>query len=158
VEGYGELSHRGEDEMTFSGQSQPKLDEKGRLILPAKWREALGDGVYLTKGQDRCVSLYTATEFSKISERLEAARQTTKAARFFVRNFMASAESEAPDKQGRITIPGHLREYAGLGRDLILAGVNNRIEIWDLATWNNFMAEQDAEFADLDEEVIPGIF
>jgi MraZ protein len=79
--------------MTFSGQSQPKLDEKGRLILPAKWREALGDGIYLTKGQDRCVSLYTATEFSKISERLEAARQTTKAARFFVRNFMASAES-----------------------------------------------------------------
>jgi MraZ protein len=144
--------------MTFSGQSQPKLDEKGRLILPAKWREALGDGVYLTKGQDRCVSLYTATEFSKISERLEAARQTTKAARFFVRNFMASAESEAPDKQGRITIPGHLREYAGLGRDLILAGVNNRIEIWDLATWNAFMAEQDSEFADLDEEVIPGIF
>jgi MraZ protein len=144
--------------MTFSGQSQPKLDEKGRLILPAKWREALGDGVYLTKGQDRCVSLYTATEFHKISERLEAARQTTKAARFFVRNFMASAESEAPDKQGRITIPAHLREYAGLGRELILAGVNNRIEIWDLATWNEFMAQQDAEFADLDEEVIPGIF
>ena len=90
--------------MPFSGQSQPKLDDKGRLILPAKWREALGDGVYLTKGQDHCVSVYTAAEFSKISAQLEAARQTTKAARFFIRNFMASAESEAPDKQGRITI------------------------------------------------------
>lgn len=144
--------------MTFSGQTQPKLDEKGRLILPAKWRDALGDGVYLTKGQDRCIALYPASEFAKIAERLETARQTTKAARFYVRNFMASAESEAPDKQGRITVPGHLREYAGLERELILAGVNNRIEIWDLATWNSFLAEQDAQFADLDEEVIPGIF
>ena len=144
--------------MTFSGQSQPKLDDKGRLILPAKWREALGDGVYLTKGQDHCVSVYTVTEFSKISEGLLAARQTTKAARFYVRNLMASAESETPDKQGRITIPLHLREYAGLGRELILAGVNNRIEIWNLATWNQHIAEQDAAFADLDEEVIPGIF
>jgi len=144
--------------MSFSGQSQPKLDEKGRLILPAKWREALGSGVYLTKGQDHCVSVYTTAEFAKISERLEAARQTTKAARFFVRNFMASAELETPDRQGRIVIPAHLREYASLGRELIMAGVNNRIEIWDQQTWASHMAQQDAEFAELDEEVIPGIF
>lgn len=144
--------------MPFSGQTQPKLDDKGRLILPAKWREALGGGVYLTKGQDHCVSIYTSAEFAKIADQLEAARQTTKAARFFIRNFMASAENESPDKQGRITIPGHLREYAGLSRDLILAGVNNHIEIWDLKTWNDHMAAQDLAFADLDEEVIPGIF
>mgnify|MGYP000163789575 CR=1 FL=1 len=141
----------------FSGTTYPKLDDKGRLVIPSKFRELSDGALYITKNQDNCLAVYTASEFTRIAEQLQQARVTTKSARDYVRNFMASAESEAPDKQGRITIPAHLREYAGLGRELILAGVNNRIEIWDLATWNEFMAQQDAEFADLDEDDVGAV-
>ena len=92
------------------------------------------------------------------AEQLQQARVTTKSARDYVRNFMASAELQVPDKQGRIGIPPHLRQYARLERDLVVIGNNNKVEIWSSTLWEANLAEQDELFANRDEEVIPGIF
>jgi MraZ protein len=142
----------------FSGTTTPKLDEKGRLVIPSKFRELSDGALYITKGQDRCLSIYTASEFSRIAEQLQGARVTTKSAREFVRNFMASAELQVPDRQGRISVPNHLRLYAALERDLVVIGNNNKVEIWSVELWESNQAEQDELFANRDEEVIPGIF
>ncbi|HEX3732022.1 MAG TPA: division/cell wall cluster transcriptional repressor MraZ [Mycobacteriales bacterium] len=142
----------------FLGTHSPKLDDKGRLILPAKFREELSDGVVVTKGQERCLFAFPVTEFGRIAEQLRAAPMTHKAARAYSRVFFASAHDEVPDKQGRITIPGHLREYAGLSKDCVVIGASSRVEIWDSTAWDRYLTESDEAFADLEEEVLPGIF
>lgn len=142
----------------FSGLTNPKLDDKGRLVIPSKFRELSEGALYITKGQDNCLAVYTASEFTKIAEQLREARVTTKSARNFVRSFMSSAELQVPDKQGRISIPSHLRDYARIERDLVVIGNNNKVEIWSQQLWEANEAEQDELFANRDEEVIPGIF
>lgn len=142
----------------FSGLTNPKLDDKGRLVIPSKFRELSDGALYITKGQDNCLAVYTASEFTKIAEQLREARVTTKSARNFVRSFMSSAELQVPDKQGRISIPSHLRDYARIERDLVVIGNNNKVEIWSQQLWEANEAEQDELFANRDEEVIPGIF
>ncbi|MEY2676716.1 MAG: hypothetical protein RIT51_357 [Actinomycetota bacterium] len=142
----------------FSGTTNPKLDDKGRLVIPAKFRELTDGPLYITKGQDYCLAVYTASEFARIAEQLQQARVTTKSARHFVRNFMASAELQIPDKQGRISIPAHLRDYSQIDRELVMVGNNNKVEIWSAKVWDESQAEQDELFANRDEEVIPGIF
>lgn len=142
----------------FSGLTNPKLDDKGRLVIPSKFRELSDGALYITKGQDNCLAVYTASEFTKIAEQLREARVTTKSARNFVRSFMSSAELQVPDKQGRISIPSHLRDYARIERDLVVIGNNNKVEIWSQQLWDANEAEQDELFANRDEEVIPGIF
>ena len=142
----------------FSGLTNPKLDDKGRLVIPSKFRELSDGALYITKGQDNCLAVYTASEFAKIAEQLREARVTTKSARNFVRSFMSSAELQVPDKQGRISIPSHLRDYARIERDLVVIGNNNKVEIWSQQLWEANEAEQDELFANRDEEVIPGIF
>src|SRR5262249_13187275 len=101
----------------FLGTHAPKLDEKGRLFLPAKYRDELGSGVVTTKGQERCLYVFPHGEFSRITEALRTAPVTAKAVRDYSRVFFASASDEVPDKQGRITVPPALRGYAGLQRD-----------------------------------------
>jgi MraZ protein len=96
-------------------------------------------------------------EFAKLTERLREAPVTNKGARDYVRMFFAGASDERPDKQGRITLPPMLREYASLTRDCIVIGAMNRIEIWDAAAWTSYSAEQEQAFADLSEEVFPGV-
>lgn len=142
----------------FSGLTNPKLDDKGRLVIPSKFRELTDGAIYITKSQDNCLAVYTASEFTNLAEQLRAARVTTKSARDFVRSFMSSAELQVPDKQGRISIPTHLRNYAKLERDLVVIGNNNKVEIWSATLWESLQAEQDELFANRDEEVIPGIF
>jgi MraZ protein len=142
----------------FSGTTNPKLDDKGRLVIPSKFRELAEGALYITKGQDNCLAVFTAREFTRIAEQLQQARVTTKSTRDFVRNFMASAELQVPDKQGRIGIPNHLRQYARLERDLVVIGNNNKVEIWSAELWEANLAEQDELFANRDEEVIPGVF
>lgn len=142
----------------FSGTTYPKLDDKGRLVIPSKFRELTDGALYITKNQDNCLAVYTASEFTRLAEQLQGARVTTKSARDYVRNFMASAELQVPDKQGRISIPTHLRVYAQLDRDLVVIGNNNKVEIWSSTLWEANLAEQDELFANRDEEVIPGIF
>ena len=141
----------------FLGTHAPRLDEKGRLILPAKYREELSAGLVLTKGQERCLYVFPATEFGRITEALRAAPVTAKAVRDYSRVFFASASDETPDKQGRVTIPGPLREYAGLERDCVVIGANTRLEIWDAAAWETYLERQEDAFSDASEEVLPGV-
>ena len=141
----------------FLGTHAPKLDEKGRLFLPAKYRDELASGVVITKGQERCLYLFPHDEFARITEALRTAPVTAKAVRDYSRVFFASASDEVPDKQGRITVPAALRGYAGLQRDCAVIGANTRLEIWDAHAWETYLAEQEDSFSGAAEEVLPGI-
>ncbi len=141
----------------FLGTHQPRLDEKGRLILPAKFRDELAGGMVITKGQERCLYVFPASEFAAMTERMAAAPVTSKASRDYLRVLFAGASDETADRQGRVMIPTGLRGYAGLERDVVVIGANTRLEIWDRATWESYLAEQEPQFADLAEEVLPGV-
>ncbi|MCW2679817.1 MAG: cell division protein MraZ [Frankiales bacterium] len=133
----------------FLGTHTPRLDDKGRLILPAKFRDQLSGGVVITKGQERCLFVFTADAFAA-----KAAAQdepTTKAARDYRRIFFASAFDEVPDKTGRVTLPAGLRSYAGLQRDCVVIGANTHLEIWDAETWRTYEADQEQAFAEQEE-------
>ena len=140
----------------FLGTHTPHLDEKGRLFLPAKYRDELARGLVLTKGQERCLYVFPLTEFDRVTEALRAP-VTTKAVRDYSRVFFASASDEMPDRQGRITLPAALRDYAGLQRDCVVIGANTRLEIWDAQAWNSYLDQQEDAFSDASEEVLPGI-
>ena len=142
----------------FLGTHSPRLDDKGRLFLPAKFRDELAEGLVITKGQERCLFVFPMAEFTQIAGQLRAAPVTHKAARAYSRVFFASASDEVPDKQGRITIPPHLREYAGLSKDCVVIGASTRVEIWDREAWETYLAESEDAFADIEEEVLPGVF
>ena len=142
----------------FLGTHEPKLDTKGRIILPARFREDLADGLVITKGQERCLYVFPANEFSVITEKLRQAPVTEKSARDYLRVMFAGAHDEVPDKQGRVTIPTGLREYASLEKDCVVIGANTRVEIWDAKAWNEYLADREKNFADVSEEVFPGLF
>jgi MraZ protein len=147
LHGYPELEVRA----VFLGTHTPRLDDKGRLFLPAKFREDLAEGLVMAKGQERCLYVYPAAEFERIGQ----AFRTTTAVRGYSRVFFASASNEVvPDKQGRVTIPQGLRDYAGLQRDCVVIGNNSRLEIWDAAAWAAYEAEQSEAFSDAPEEVL----
>ena len=142
----------------FLGTHEPRLDEKGRLILPGKFREELSPGLVITKGQERCLYVFPATEFATITETLRQAPVTAKSARDYQRVMFAGAHDEIPDRQGRVTIPQGLRTYAGLEKECVVIGANTRVEIWDSAAWNEYLADREKSFADVSEEVFPGLF
>ena len=141
----------------FLGTHAPRLDEKGRLILPAKFRDDLAGGMVITKGQERCLYVFPQEEFTRITEALRTAPVTAKSVRDYSRVFFASASDELPDKQGRITVPPALRTYAGLQRDCVVIGANTRLEIWDTQAWETYLAQQEDVFSAASEEVLPGI-
>jgi MraZ protein len=142
----------------FLGTYSPRLDEKGRLILPAKFRDELSAGLVLTKGQERCLFAFPMREFERIYEQLRQAPVTSKQARDYQRVLLSGAVDEIPDKQGRITIPPMLRDYAGLDRDLCVTGSGARVEIWDAQAWSSYLDQAEPAFADTAEEVVPGLF
>ena len=142
----------------FLGTHEPKLDEKGRLILPAKFRDELATGLVITKGQERCLYVFPQSEFETITETLRQAPVTQKAARDYSRVMFAGAHDEIPDRQGRVTIPQSLREYASLEKECVVIGANTRVEIWDSKAWNAYLADREKNFADVSEEVFPGLF
>jgi MraZ protein len=141
----------------FLGTHSPRLDDKGRLFLPAKYRDELANGLVLTKGQERCLYVFPVAEFGRITEALRTAPVTAKAVRDYSRVFFASASDEIPDRQGRITIPPSLREYAALDRDCVVIGANTRLEIWDAAAWASYLERQEDAFSDASQEVLPGV-
>jgi MraZ protein len=142
----------------FLGTHNPKMDEKGRVILPARFRDELESGVVVTRGQENCLYVFSAREFETMHEKIRQAPVTSKTARDFLRVFLSGASSETPDKQNRITLPAVLRAYAELDRDLTVIGAGNRIEIWNTAKWDAYLAASENEFANTSEEVIPGLF
>lgn len=140
----------------FLGTHQPRLDDKGRMILPAKFREKLAAGLVITRGQERCLYVFAMGDFEKFAAQMSATPVTNRAVRNFQRVLLSAASDEIPDKQGRITIPAILREYAGLTRDCTVIGAGNRVELWDTQAWNDLLANTEDDFADQAEEVIPG--
>ena len=142
----------------FLGTHEPKLDEKGRIILPARFRDDLSNGLVITKGQERCLYVFPQNEFANITETLRQAPVTQKAARDYSRVMFAGAHDEIPDRQGRVTIPQGLREYASLEKECVVIGANTRVEIWDSKSWNEYLTDREKNFAEVSEEVFPGLF
>jgi transcriptional regulator MraZ len=142
----------------FLGTHTPRLDDKGRLFLPAKFRDDLQGGLVITKGQDRCLFVWSRSDFEALTERVRQAPFTNKASRDFLRVLFSGASDEIPDKQGRITIPPVLREYARLRRDCVVIGAMDRVEVWDSEAWASYSAEHEESFASMSEEVIDGVF
>ena len=140
------------------GTYEPKLDEKGRVILPAKFRDELAGGIVLTRGQERCIYVFPRNTFQGLLESAQAAPLTSKAARDYSRLLLSGGSDETPDKQNRVTLPSQLREYAGLGRDLVVIGVGSRAEIWAADAWATYYAAQEQAYSETEEEVIPGLF
>ena len=142
----------------FLGTHSPRLDEKGRIILPAKFREELAAGLVLTRGQERCIYVFSQKEFERIHESMREAPLSSKQARDYIRVFLSGASDEVPDKQGRVTIPPALRAYAGRGRELAVIGAGPRAEVWDAEAWNEYLAEKEAAFSETDDDHLPGFF
>jgi MraZ protein len=142
----------------FLGTYTPRLDDKGRLILPAKFREQLEAGVVVTRGQERCLYVFPVAEFERLAEQLRQAPVTSKQARDYLRVFLSGASDEQLDKQGRVTIPPLLRGYAGLDRDCAVIGAGQRVEIWESTAWDTYLQQQEQAFAEQTDEVVPGLF
>jgi len=141
----------------FLGTHTPRLDDKGRLALPAKFRPELEGGLVICKGQDRCLFVFPTDEFTRFTAALADAPVTDRRVRDYGRVLFASASRETPDGQGRITVPPQLRQYAGLSKDCVVIGANRRIEVWDAEAWNAYLEGSEQAFADVAEEVLPGV-
>jgi MraZ protein len=142
----------------FVGEHHLRLDEKGRLFLPPKFRDDLAGGVMLTKAPDRCLTGFTVEAFQAKTQALMDAPLSDAAARSRARMLGASGTLEVPDRQGRITVPPGLRAYARIERDAVVVGALNRMEIWDPDGWAAYSAVQEEDLAGLAEEGMPGLF
>lgn len=143
--------------LVFLGTHTPRLDDKGRLFLPAKFRDRLAGGLVITRGQERSLYVFPMAEFERITASFAASPTSSRAVRDYQRVFLSGASDEIPDRQGRITIPVALREYAGLTHECSVIGAGSRVEIWDTSAWNDYLERSEQAFADLSEEVIPGL-
>lgn len=137
----------------FIGEYKHSIDEKGRLIVPVKFREKLGDNFYITKGFDQCLFVYPEEEWNKFIEKLDNNPMKKKDARRIQRFFIASANECNLDKQGRILIGSHLRQYSEIEKEVILIGVSNRIEVWSKEKWDEYNADEDFDISELAEEM-----
>lgn len=127
------------------GEYNHTVDAKGRLIVPSKFREQLGEEFVVTKGLDGCLFVYENSEWKSLEEKLHALPLTNANARKFSRFFLAGATTCEVDKQGRILLPGILREFAGIGKEAVLVGVGSRIEIWSKESWMSANVYDDME-------------
>lgn len=135
----------------FLGTHTPRLDDKGRLALPARFRTELEAGLVITKGQERCLFVFPMPEWTRLTDSLNENSDSSRQSRAYNRVFFASASHEIPDAQGRITVPAPLRDYAGLTKDCVVIGANRRVEVWDAAAWDTFVSATDDSFADAEE-------
>ncbi|HHW57705.1 MAG TPA: division/cell wall cluster transcriptional repressor MraZ [Clostridia bacterium] len=135
------------------GQYEHTIDAKGRVIIPAKFREELGDRFVLTKGLDNCLFVYSMEEWKNIEAKLKTLPLTKKDARAFTRFFLAGAVECEIDKQGRILIPANLREHAQIEKDVIFIGVSTRVEIWSKEVWEEYSSSRDVSFEEIAEHL-----
>ncbi|MCA9403139.1 MAG: division/cell wall cluster transcriptional repressor MraZ [Candidatus Omnitrophica bacterium] len=142
----------------FYGEYIHNLDTKGRLIMPARFRDTCREyGVerfFLTRGMDRCIFMFSEDEWRSQEQKFKNMSFTRKEARSFNRMFFAGAVDVVPDKQGRFIIPAYLKEYASIERETVLIGVSNRIEIWDNKTWREYYAESNKSFEEISENML----
>jgi MraZ protein len=143
---------------SFLGEFQHTLDPKGRVILPSTYRADLADGLVMTVWLDHCLAVHPLEDWTRVLEGLRALRTTDRRERMFARMMLSHARFEELDKQGRVTIPPSLREYAGLTKDVVVVGNDSRIELWDGDRWDAYSAEGMADFADTEQSFGAGIF
>ncbi|MGI8532944.1 MAG: division/cell wall cluster transcriptional repressor MraZ [Geodermatophilaceae bacterium] len=141
----------------FFGTHTLRMDEKGRVALPARFRERLVDGLVVVKSQDACLAVYPKVDFEGIGNALRAVPATGRKVRGYQRMLYGSADDPIPDKQGRVVITRDLRRYAGLEQDCVAVGANDHFEIWASGAWESFLAENEPEFAAMEEGVVPGV-
>ena len=137
----------------FIGEYHHSIDDKGRLIIPAKFRDSLGSNFIVTRGIENCLFVYSNEDWNKICEKLNSLPFTKKDARNFVRFFMSGATNVELDKQGRINILSPLVEYANLKNECVIIGTGDRIEIWSLDDWNNFFNSAKDSMSDIAENL-----
>jgi MraZ protein len=137
------------------GTYTPKIDVKGRLALPAKFRTQLGDGFVLARGQEHCVYLLPITEFTRMASQIQRASIGDKKTRDYLRVFLSGALEGQVDKQGRVVVPPMLRSYAHLGSDIVVIGVGTRAEIWDSQAWNDYLDSQEEGYSMISDDVLP---
>lgn len=135
----------------FLGTYTPKLDDKGRFFLPAKFRDQLASGLVITRQQDRCLAIWPTETFVTEVANAATGPSTVRGVRDYQRMVASGASDELPDSQGRVGIPLPLRTYAGLEKEIVVIGAFNRLEIWDAAAWAEYSAAQEEAFAALDE-------
>jgi MraZ protein len=142
----------------FLGTHTPRLDDKGRLTLPAKYREELRGGLMITKGQDHCLYVFPRAEFEQLARKVAEAPFTNESVRAYQRYLFAGTDEQHPDSQGRIPITAELRRYAGLSKECVVIGAVSRLEIWDSQAWQNYQERHEDEYAQAQSEVLPGMF
>ncbi|MCX7843581.1 MAG: division/cell wall cluster transcriptional repressor MraZ [Clostridia bacterium] len=137
----------------FYGEYQHSVDPKGRVIVPARFREGLGEKFIVTKGLDNCLFAYSMSEWSNLEAKLKTLPLANKDARAFIRFFFAGASECEVDKQGRILIPQNLREYAALDKDVYIIGVSTRVEIWDREKWESYSGDDNVSADSIAEKM-----
>ncbi|WP_034429172.1 division/cell wall cluster transcriptional repressor MraZ [Caldisalinibacter kiritimatiensis] len=137
----------------FIGEYQHSIDKKGRVIIPSKFREDLGETFIITKGLDNCLFVYPLEEWKILEEKLKSLPLTRRDARAFVRFFFAGATEGSLDKQGRVLIPGNLREHSRLKSEAVIIGVSNRVEIWSKDEWNKYNKNDDLSYESIAEKM-----
>jgi MraZ protein len=138
----------------FIGEYQHSLDEKGRLIIPVKLREGLGERFIATRGLDDCLFIYPLPEWEALQQKLKILPSTKADARAFMRFFFSGAAECELDRQGRTLIPAALREYARLERDVVITGVSSRVEIWSAEAWQKYRQETGENIAVIAEKIM----
>ena len=139
------------------GTYTPKIDAKGRVALPAKFRSQLGQGLVMARGQERCVYLLPFDEFRRIASQIQRTSVGNKAAREYLRVFLSGAVDQEPDKQGRVVVPQMLRDYANLGSDIVVMGVGTRAELWNKDAWESYLAQKEEGYSDIADDVLPEV-
>lgn len=135
------------------GEFRHSLDAKGRVFLPARWREELADGVVITKGLERCLWILPKARFEELAEQVQTLSVTRKRNRDYERILFSGASEEEIDRQGRVTIPPSLREYGSLAREVVVVGARRRAEIWDRAAWNDYRSNLESQYEQIAEEL-----
>jgi len=138
----------------FMGEYQHNIDIKGRMIVPAKFREELGESFVITRGLDQCLFAYPMEEWKLLEEKLKKLPLTKKDARRFTRFFFSGAVECEFDKQGRINIPQPLRNYSKLEKECVVIGVSNRIEVWAKELWEENLSESEESFEEIAENLL----
>lgn len=138
----------------FMGEYQHSVDEKGRMIVPAKFRDALGSSFVMTRGLDQCLFVYPLSEWSVLEQKLKSLSLMKSDARAFTRFFFSGAVECELDKQGRVNIPGNLREHAKLDKDCVVIGVSNRVEVWSKEAWGAYSSQSQDSFNEIAEKLV----
>ena len=137
----------------FIGEFQHNLDSKGRITMPSKFRNELGDIFFITKGMDNCLFVFSQNEWDKIDEKINGLKLSHRESRGLARLFYAGAIDTSLDKNGRVLLPQTLRDYANLDKEAIVIGVSSRIEIWDKVAWEKYNNDEDLNYDILTEKM-----